>query len=215
MIIGVNGYRGKMGAVVYNVLKEKYEVYGYDFDCPLTIEKLKKEPIDVLVDFTERGECLRSAILCLTNGVHFISGTTGIPFDAILLISSLAKENHLSAYLVYNFAESFWKVAACLDILKKDCDITIKESHHKSKKDVPSGTALLLKNLLGEEHIKIISHRGDQFVYRHDIIFETEEDSITLIHEIKDKKVYALGVIKALKTIGTFEGLRTKLNESI
>ena len=213
MIIGINGFKGKMGSLVYEDLKESFLVYGYDKENPLTIEKLIERPHDVVIDFTERHECLRSALLCLTNGIHFISGTTGLlPFE-ISLIDRTAKDNHLSAYLVYNFSLSFWRLVKCLEILKPGANITIKERHHKSKKDIPSGTAILLKNLLGNEKIKIISSRGDDFVYRHDIIFDNENDSLTMIHEIKDKHAYVEGVKKALQNIGLFEGLRTTLDE--
>jgi 4-hydroxy-tetrahydrodipicolinate reductase len=82
--------------------------------------------------------------------------------------------------------------------------ITIFESHHIHKKDAPSGTALWLKEIIKAEMgdtcptIEIHSQREGEIVGIHTIAIETPLEKIELTHTAIDRKLFALGSLRAL-----------------
>jgi len=98
----------------------------------------------------------------------------------------------------------------------------IFESHHKHKKDYPSGTALMLgkgiatgknKNfykLLGKKYlnkknfpygkkINFNSIRKGKIIGKHEVIFSSGKEIITLNHEAFDRALYSEGALTAAK----------------
>ena len=71
---------------------------------------------------------------------------------------------------------------------------SIVEVHHKDKKDVPSGTALSLKKILGSD-VSVSSIREGDAVGTHTVSWESEDDIIQLTHIAKDRKIFALGAV--------------------
>tara|TARA_B100001057_G_scaffold275598_1_gene275862 strand:+ start:1316 stop:2092 length:777 start_codon:yes stop_codon:yes gene_type:complete len=102
----------------------------------------------------------------------------------------------------------------------------INESHHKHKKDYPSGTALMLgqgiaigkkKNfysLLGKKYlnkknfpfskkINFNSIRKDEIIGEHEVIFSSGKEVITLNHEAFDRALYSEGALSAARWLMT------------
>lgn len=78
----------------------------------------------------------------------------------------------------------------------KSWSVKIREIHHTEKKDSPSGTALTLREAIGGE-IPITSIREGSVVGTHEVIFSSESESLTLIHEAKRRSVFAEGALEA------------------
>ena len=70
---------------------------------------------------------------------------------------------------------------------------TIIETHHVSKKDNPSGTAISLSNLL--DKAEIISKRDGEVFGIHEIVFEDENERIIITHQAKDRNCFIDGVL--------------------
>ena len=96
------------------------------------------------------------------------------------------------------------------------CDVEIVEAHHNRKADAPSGTALLLADAVKSqrpdaqyvcgrsgmqkrepEEIGIHALRMGNVVGRHEVIFATDTQTITLKHEAHDRALFAEGAITA------------------
>ena len=98
----------------------------------------------------------------------------------------------------------------------------ISEVHHKHKKDYPSGTALMLgkgiasgKNktfykLMGKKFlnkksfpygkkINFNSIRKDEIIGKHEVIFSSGKEVVTLNHEAFDRALYSEGALMAAK----------------
>lgn len=80
----------------------------------------------------------------------------------------------------------------------------IEEEHHKSKKDCPSGTALVIKDIITnlcnlESDIK--SYRTNQYNATNIYSLEFPNISILVAHKMLDRTVYIDGIIKALQFI--------------
>lgn len=78
--------------------------------------------------------------------------------------------------------------------------VSIREFHHAGKKDAPSGTALSLREALGSElgrNAAIASVREGDIVGIHEIVLESDSEKLTLVHEAKDRAVFAEGALEA------------------
>lgn len=81
----------------------------------------------------------------------------------------------------------------------KNCNCTITETHHKNKKDTPSGTAKCLQNALEKMGINanILAIRGGTVVGEHSVIFLGEGERVTISHTAEDRTIFAKGAIAA------------------
>ena len=100
-------------------------------------------------------------------------------------------------------------------------DIEIIEKHHNEKKDAPSGTALMIADKIKEvspekycvfgrngivgardkNEIGVHAVRGGSIVGEHQVFFAGEQETITLTHEATDRKIFAVGALKAAEYI--------------
>ena len=69
------------------------------------------------------------------------------------------------------------------------------ESHDVSKLDAPSGTALMLGDLLGIDKKDIKSLRVHEVTPTHLIIFSNKNEKIMMIHQILNRKAFVDGFI--------------------
>jgi dihydrodipicolinate reductase len=77
-------------------------------------------------------------------------------------------------------------------------DPLIHESHHKFKKDAPSGTANSLNGIMQEyykKEIPVSSTRAGYIVGHHEVIFDSPLEQIKLSHEAKDRAIFAKGAV--------------------
>lgn len=145
-------------------------------------------PCDILIDVSSHQALLEN----LSAGKPIVIGTTG--HTNLAPIEEAAKT--LPIFYAPNFslgAALLRKLAAMARTFPSDIDII--ETHHKEKKDAPSGTALLLSKILPNAHIHSI--RSGKIIGEHTIIFNNAEERITLSHEAHSREVFARGAIRA------------------
>jgi 4-hydroxy-tetrahydrodipicolinate reductase len=76
--------------------------------------------------------------------------------------------------------------------------IELFETHHREKKDAPSGTALMLARTIEKIHpVKIQSIRTGEAVGKHELHFQGFDESISLIHEAMSRDAFARGALMA------------------
>jgi 4-hydroxy-tetrahydrodipicolinate reductase len=79
----------------------------------------------------------------------------------------------------------------------------IHESHHSAKKDAPSGTAILLRSAMESagygRPIDVSSTRAGSIPGTHRVGFDSLSESVTLIHEVRSRAVFAQGALEAAK----------------
>jgi 4-hydroxy-tetrahydrodipicolinate reductase len=114
---------------------------------------------------------------------------------------------------------SFFSIARKAASYLKDFDIEIIETHHRFKKDSPSGTAIKLGEEIAEElnfsrdqfnfnrhqdqqerkkdEIGFSSIRGGNIPGEHTVIFHGENESIELTHRAFNREIFADGAIHA------------------
>jgi 4-hydroxy-tetrahydrodipicolinate reductase len=97
-----------------------------------------------------------------------------------------------------------WLTQKAAELLGSAFNPEIVETHHKMKKDAPSGTAKTLAEILKavrNSEIPIESIREGDVVGEHIIIFSGPGESLELTHRAENRGIFALGALRAAKWI--------------
>ena len=178
---------------------------------------------NVIIDFTTPESTLANLKIASLNKTAVVIGTTGMT-DAqknkvktyskkipILMSSNMS----LGVNLLFNLVK---QTASALK--DTDYDIEIAETHHKHKKDAPSGTALSLgeyashgrKTTLNKSKVldrtkKLTSRkkgdigfavtRGGEIAGEHTVSFIGTNDRVDLVHKANNRSIFVKGAVDA------------------
>lgn len=158
------------------------------------------------------------------KGRGVVTGTTGLTDDDMELMKKVSQKNAVlfspNMSLGINFL--FYLTQITAEKLGEDFNIEIIETHHKYKKDSPSGTAKLLgeiaskaigcsndetikhgrAGIIGERPLKEIgmhSVRGGDIVGDHTVLFAGPGERLELKHTAHSRLTFAQGAVKAAK----------------
>ena len=221
------GY-GKMGKMIESVLNPvEFSIVGiYDVINP-PIEHLKDKP-DVIIEFTEPRSVIDNIRFAAKKKINMVCGTTGW-YDKIEEVKKIIEKEKIGFIYASNFSVGvnlfFQVVSYAAKLIDKypQYNIGIEETHHMQKLDKPSGTAIRLAEYLIKEisrkdthvndssnplqnEINILSHRIENIVGNHKIIFDSESDTITFEHNAKSRRGFAEGALLAAKFIHNKKG---------
>ncbi|HXP11878.1 MAG TPA: dihydrodipicolinate reductase C-terminal domain-containing protein [Acidobacteriaceae bacterium] len=199
--------RGKTGRVVADVASERghtVQVIGEEENAnasALTAPMLAQ--FDVVIDFTTPEAVIPNVRACLANGARVVVGTTGW-YDKLSEIRAICERRNGALLYGASFSvgvQAMYRLAEALLPLVPGYEISINETHHVSKKDKPSGTALTLKQslLLGDPSrvIEVMSHREGDAVGSHVISAKSGDDVIQIRHDSLSRRSFAVGAIRA------------------
>jgi len=86
----------------------------------------------------------------------------------------------------------------------------IHEAHHATKRDAPSGTALLLDAAMKEQafgrQIDVSSTRAGSIPGTHTVGFDAPGETITLTHTARDRSGFARGALEAARWVHGRQG---------
>ena len=188
---------GKTGSKVADLLS------GSDFtifNTKNTPNKYKLRNHDVIICFTPGKVFLNLIPMLIETQIPVVTGSTG--FDWPKDIHESLKSRKLKWANSSNFSLGMNLIYEMIQVFKKapllfdDYQFSLNEIHHKNKLDSPSGTAILWENWLGEK-MEITSIREGDAVGTHELILDTENESISIKHSAKDRKVFAQGAVWA------------------
>ena len=209
MKIILNGYKSKMGKIVYDYLCNKgYEIEGFDLEHPIS----KDVEFDIAIDFSSLSGAISLFNICIEKKKPLVIGTTGFSPVIIEEIKNKALEAKIPVYLISNFSLSMCGVFSVLKRLSSLFEnVKIEETHHLSRKDFPSGTTLKLLSVCDpslRKEIKI--KRINDFVFIHEITLSSKYEELVIKHKIKNKICYAIGVEQAIHHLD-FVGVKEEL----
>lgn len=172
---------------------------------------------DVAIDFSVGSGVLEHVTACVRAGVPLVEGTTGWK-EQEAQARRIITEHHGALVYGANFSVGvnvFYRIvahAASLFAGVEGYAPFIEEAHHKRKRDSPSGTALRLRDLMGElpgAEIPIASTRAGEIPGTHRVGFDSAADQITLTHMARSREGFAAGALLAAHWIvgrkGVFE----------
>lgn len=198
-VIGV----GKTGGQVLSMLGEDQVIGPFSRSHPLTTSLQLKEA-QVAIIFVPGEENLKLIPLLLEAQIPCVWGSTGHTWPASL--SQQLQEKKLTWVWAKNFSLLINLLSPVLKILGQaqaylpGLESMIHEAHHIHKKDAPSGTAVQWQEWLGQK-VQITSERKDDIVGRHELYLNTPLEKLTLIHESKDRALFAQGAILSARLL--------------
>lgn len=192
---GIIGASGRMGKEIISLLNENNNklVFKYDIEG-----EWKNEEPEVLIDFSLPEVFEKSLEYALNFKIPFIIGTTGLSNKQLEKLKK-SSEN-IPVVQSYNFSVGIQLLIECAKIISEktnDWNIEISETHHRFKKDKPSGTAIMIKNAIGKE-VNISSLRLGNIFGEHTIQFANLGEVITLNHSASSRRAFAEGVLKSV-----------------
>ncbi|MBQ7531684.1 MAG: 4-hydroxy-tetrahydrodipicolinate reductase [Paludibacteraceae bacterium] len=211
MKIALIGY-GKMGQMIASVARER----GHEVVCiidPLTSTDTIDSPAfrsaDVAIEFSRPDAAEANVRAAIAQGVPVVSGTTG--WDVQALQAEMQGKEHAGIIWSSNYSigvNILFAVNTYLARLLRNSggySPCITEVHHVHKLDAPSGTAKTLKEQIVEygldgtngKDIPVESIRKGEVPGIHEVRWESEADILTLRHEAKSRKGFALGAVLA------------------
>jgi len=150
-------------------------------------------------------------------GCPVVSGTTGWDAERPRVEEDVLAGNGAMLWSP-NFAigvNLFWQVAelaARLAGRAKSFDAHIVEMHHAAKRDAPSGTALALQRLASTafgSDIPVSSVRVGAVPGTHELLLDAAFEQIRVVHEARDRRVFAQGALLAARWLVGRRGVYT------
>ena len=164
--------------------------------------------IDAAIDFSQPDAVPANLRALARLGVNVVVGTTGWANHEASLkqatsgIGVVAAPNFSAGVVMF---EAIVARAAALMTSQSDFGAWLHEAHHATKKDAPSGTALLLKKTMEQagytRPIDVSSTRAGHIPGIHTIGFDGPAESITLAHSARDRSAFARGALQAARWI--------------
>jgi 4-hydroxy-tetrahydrodipicolinate reductase len=176
---------------------------------PIAGSRGKLSDADVCIDFTEPGAVIENIKAAAAARVAMVVGTTGW-HDRLDEARLLVEESGIGLVYGSNFSVGvnlmfkITRYAAELFSRFPSHDPFIEEAHHKFKKDAPSGTALSLKRIVEAEYDReapTSSTRAGYFPGKHIVGFDSEADTLEIIHTARSRAGFAEGALLAAKWI--------------
>jgi 4-hydroxy-tetrahydrodipicolinate reductase len=200
------GAAGRMGRTVVELAGNDLEI-EVTAQCDLgdAIEPAMKN-CDVAIDFSQADSIAEICRAASQHGKSLVIGTTGHSQRQRKTIEETA--HSVPIVLASNFSVGvnvlFWLTQKAAELLGADFNPEIVETHHKMKKDAPSGTAKTLAEILKatrNSEIPIQSIREGEIVGEHAVIFRGPGESLELTHRAANRGIFALGALRAAKWI--------------
>jgi 4-hydroxy-tetrahydrodipicolinate reductase len=199
---------GKMGREVEGVAKDR----GVEVVARLDVTETRDRPsakaalvrAQVAVEFTTPDAAVSNIDLCLEAGVPIVVGTTGW-YHQLDRVRARVEKYDGALLFAPNFSLGVALVKALCakagQLLQgmEGFDVHITETHHAQKKDAPSGTALLLRDALGEagKGVQITSVRTGNVPGHHEIAIESTYETVVVSHDARSRRIFADGALKA------------------
>ena len=176
---------------------------------------------DVIIDFTTPEAVVSNMRACLATGAKMVIGTTGW-HDKLSDMRSLTERRGGALLYGTNFSigvQLMFQLSKQIAPTLQNAGYTfsISETHHTSKLDAPSGTALTLRDAvqstLGRndrnehEEIVIDANRTGDVEGVHSLIATSGCDRILLTHESTSRRPFAEGAVRAAEWLSTRTGV--------
>jgi 4-hydroxy-tetrahydrodipicolinate reductase len=213
MNIFIVGATGRMGREISRLISEngKLKMVGglgartdEEGDIVFSHSDAPKK-IDVVIDFSNAEIFAETVEWCVGRKLPLVSGTTGISASDKKLIAAAGKK--IPILWSPNTAPGVHWVKRLFSELGVPAgfDVQIVETHHKRKKDKPSGTALLLQEAVAAKKKDVpppLSIRGGGVFGIHRIELLGEDETITIEHTAMSRTLFARGALDAARWLG-------------
>jgi len=218
MKVTLIGY-GRMGKLIEQILTEQ----GHEIITTIDNDKEWEEHFDqflqsdVAIEFSTPQTVIANMERCFANHVPVVVGTTGWQDQREEMIckckaagSSMVFGSNFSigANLFFTINEIFAQMMNA----QPQYNVAVEETHHITKKDAPSGTAITTAQIIldqltrknnwklngtADDEIGITAHRVGDTAGIHKVTYTCDEDFIEIAHTANGRVGFAKGAVKA------------------
>jgi 4-hydroxy-tetrahydrodipicolinate reductase len=211
MLILVLG-QGKTGSLVAEVAHERghgvrtLDILENEHAAALTAPNLAG--VDVVVDFTAPEAAVENMRAVLSLGCRIVVGTTGW-YAKLDDMKALAARRGGALLYGTNFSIGVQKLFRLTAELAKleGYEFSVTETHHVTKVDAPSGTAVTLREILESAHpgvdIPVTSHRVGDAKGEHVVTARSGVDVLEIHHDAFSRRGFALGAVRAAEWLAS------------
>lgn len=193
--------KGKTGGEVLKLLSADESPIVFDQSHPVSVDALKMA--DAAIIFVPGAVVPHIFETVLAAGIATVWGSTGFNWPENLherLVKTGARWVFAS-----NFSPMMLMIQKMLQVIKTTAPYLlteprceIHEIHHIRKKDQPSGTALSWQEWVGLP-CTISAEREGDVKGIHTLKLATAEETLTIRHEVHDRRVFAQGALWAAR----------------
>jgi 4-hydroxy-tetrahydrodipicolinate reductase len=218
--IALVGAAGRMGQAIIGVAESENAEIVAKSDLG---DQVTSANADVLIDFSSAAAAEAICDAAMKSSTALVIGTTGHLAKEKQAIDAAARK--IPVVFASNFSIGvnalFSLTEQAAKILGENVDLEIVETHHRMKKDAPSGTAKTLAEILqrarntkklrhgregmiGERErseIGIHSVRGGDVVGDHTVIFAGQGERLELTHRASSRETFARGALRAARWV--------------
>lgn len=172
---------------------------------------------DVAIDFSNPEATLSNAEVLGKYKIPMVIGTTGFNDLQSKKLVSLTKQYRMGIIHAPNITTGvnvLMVLSSLAASILESYDCTITESHFKTKKDAPSGTAIKIARNIAKARshatvppdydysdIPIHAIRAGGIIGHHQVMLAGEFDKIEISHQSFARTAFAMGALKAIKFI--------------
>ncbi|WP_416305238.1 4-hydroxy-tetrahydrodipicolinate reductase [Neptunicella sp. SCSIO 80796] len=180
------------------------------------------DDVDVIIDFTLPAALETNLAWCVANNKPIVIGTTGLNQAHKIALNKAAQ--HIPVVFAANYSIGvnllLNLVRQAARVMGESADIEIVETHHRYKKDAPSGTAMALGEFIADElqrdlqQCAVYGREGDtgernqqtigfatvragDVVGDHTVIFADIGERLELTHKASSRLTFAKGAVRA------------------
>jgi 4-hydroxy-tetrahydrodipicolinate reductase len=196
---GLIGSSGRLGNIVSSVFNENDHHMVFSFS--LEEEKLYSHP-ELIIDCSLPGVFSKTVEFVKRFNSPLIIATTGLSAEQFEELKKLSRV--VPVVQSYNFSIGIQVLLKLTQVAKetlKDWDVEITETHHRFKKDKPSGTAKMIRQLFSEREVNVSSLRLGNVPGDHTIKFGSLGEVISLSHSATSRRTFAEGILLSAEFI--------------
>ncbi len=210
LTLSLHGRAGRMGQTLVKLIGEVGDLSLVD----------DLSQARVVIDFSSAEGLLRLLAEAVRHGVAVVSGSTGLQAQHQQALRQAAA--HVPVFWAANMSLGmnvlYLLAAEAARQLGAAADVEIVESHHRDKRDAPSGSALALAGHLARARgqaleqvlvhrgptndtarmageIGIASVRGGSMPGEHSVVFALQQETLTMTHRVEQRTVFAQGAV--------------------
>lgn len=234
MKLALIGY-GKMGKQIEQIaLRRGHSIVSIiDENNISDFNSAEFKSADVAIEFTTPASAINNFRKCFEAQVPVVAGTTGW-LEHLPEIKEACEKKGQTFFYASNYSIGVNVFFAVNKYLAKimnnypDYSVKMEETHHIHKLDAPSGTAITLAEGIIDNmdrktdwhldaqtqpgDIEIHSIREGEFPGIHEVFYESEADIISIKHDAKNRKGFALGAVLAAEFTKDKKGFLTMDN---
>ena len=223
MKVSILGAAGRMGHMLCDLV-DRSEELELVAKCDVREDYPRTWPAgtEAVIDFTFHEAVPANIAKAAEEGVVYVLGTTGLTDDEQNAVDKAAKKIPVVQSGNYSLGVNLLLglVAKAAEVLGIEYDCEVVETHHRHKKDSPSGTALMLaraaaegrgqdfddvavfgrEGMVGERpqgEIAVHAIRGGSVIGDHTVMFAGDVERVEITHKAQTREAFAAGALRA------------------